>query len=154
MNKGLVKKLILALTLVLVACLVQTSAASDVNGRSIVYGAGLQTCAQVMTPQGLSTEAFIWVAGFLSAYNAFTSNTYSVLSDQSEDASANWLRTYCQLNPVHTLALATATMIRTFYPTRQTTEPAAIVPPAPTPKPKTPPGRAWNTRLKPKDDPS
>lgn len=92
------------------------SALADDEGRYAVKGAGAATCATFARELNeQSTEARLmlsWVAGYLSAYNRLSPETFDMVSWQSDGLMATSLQTYCAQNPEDPLhAVVEAMMI-------------------------------------------
>lgn len=101
--------------------------ASDNNGIYCVSGVGGQSCATVvskLTPgdndyiSQLSEESE-WVAGYLSAYNWLTPDTYSIAGFSDFQGVMTWIVDYARKHPLDPLHEAVQRLIRVLYPKRQ-----------------------------------
>lgn len=94
--------------------------AADASGAFSLIGAGSVSCETYTTAtaeQRLHAET--WWAGYMTAMNRTTPDTYDLLGDFSVDDANAWLFRYCTQNPQTPYAIAVHDMLEAFYPMRQ-----------------------------------
>lgn len=93
---------------------------ADASGKYSIRGAGTIACsAYIKATPAQKQFAETWWAGYLTAMNRSTANTYEVLGDWSVEQANAWLLTYCTQNPDAKLAVAVHKMLEAAYPTRK-----------------------------------
>lgn len=117
---------ILALVLLLVGIPVAIgpATAADAEGNFSIRGAGTVTCAAYLgaTPeQRLHAES--WWAGYLTAMNRATGDTYDLLGGRDVDEATALLEDHCRDHPDQLFALAVHAMLEHYYQTRTTRQP-------------------------------
>jgi hypothetical protein len=93
--------------------------AADPNGRFHIVGAGAVTCQQYIdaTPeQRLYAET--WWAGYFTALNRTTADTYHVMGQVPTEQVNEMLRAYCADNPNDRFAIAVHKVLEQLYPNR------------------------------------
>jgi hypothetical protein len=104
-----------------VALVLTTAAqAADPNGRFHIVGAGAVTCQQYIdaTPeQRLYAET--WWAGYVTALNRTTADTYHVIGATPTEQVNGMIRELCAASPNERLALAVHKVVERLYPSRQ-----------------------------------
>jgi hypothetical protein len=100
------------------------SLAADVQGNFSVKGTGQAPCKDYViaaSSKGQQAAPFLnWLAGYLSAANQYESQTYDMLSWQTDNIIALSLLSYCRANPKTPFALAAAKMVNSLRPSRVT----------------------------------
>jgi hypothetical protein len=113
----------LAVVAIILAALAGPTAAMDGAGNFWVVGAGSLRCssyAQGSPEQKLTMET--WVAGYTTAMNRATSNTYNLLTISVDDAKAR-LDQICQASPDKLFVHAVHELLESLYPNRQLSAP-------------------------------
>lgn len=111
---------VLAPILLAAAAFATPALGADSNGRYSIRGAGTVACSAYLTATPAQKQfAETWWAGYLTAMNRSTANTYEVLGDWSVEQANAWLLTYCTQNPAAKLAVAVHKMLEAAYPTRK-----------------------------------
>lgn len=102
----------------------QPATAADERGAFMVHGAGLASCQMyVDASQEQRLHAETWWAGYLTAMNRVTGDTYDLLGERDfADANA-WLETWCSSNPDALYINAVHQMLESFYPDRTRSAP-------------------------------
>lgn len=59
-----------------------------------------------------------WVAGYLTAYNQFTPDTYNILGNSDLIGVLLWIKNYCEKNPLDSAAAALKNLTPELYPRR------------------------------------
>lgn len=115
-------KLKIAIVYVLFVTLTEVYA-SDKSGKYEVLGQGMQSCgAYVQSRKGdhLKEVSFmVWVAGFLTAYNMYTPDTYDVTANVDLDGLMGWLENYCGANPLKNFSSAVDSLVSELRPKRR-----------------------------------
>jgi hypothetical protein len=65
---------------------------------------------------GIMTPA--WLAGFLTAYNMLTPDTYNILGSSDMQSALVWLDNFCKANPLERISTGAATLVNELYPKR------------------------------------
>jgi hypothetical protein len=109
------------LTLVFAALLSVSGAvqAADNGGRYFIVGAGSRTCqeyTQATPAQRLSAET--WLAGYITAVNRLTPDTYHVGGETSVDKVNAMIAQYCASNGDVALGIAIHRVLERLYPQR------------------------------------
>lgn len=93
--------------------------AADAKGNFAIRGAGTVSCTDYInaTPEQ-KIYAQTWWAGYLTAMNRVTPDTYNLLGRSSIEDADNWLLTYCRQNPNERFATAVHEMLKALYPSR------------------------------------
>jgi hypothetical protein len=108
----------LAAIVLVLASLAGTASAMDDNSRYYVLGAGTVRCSSYLTAtpeQKLYAET--WLAGYTSAMNRSTADTYNLLTISTDEAKAR-LEQYCRENPDRLFAYAVHQLLENLYPNR------------------------------------
>jgi hypothetical protein len=64
-----------------------------------------------------------WLSGYLNAYNSLTPNTDNILGNSDFAGALQWVKIYCEKNPLKTTDDAAAALIIELYPHRITKAP-------------------------------
>lgn len=59
-----------------------------------------------------------WVAGYITAYNLWTPDTWDILGTSDLDSAMLWLETYCKANPLESLGMGMHYLINELRPKR------------------------------------
>lgn len=99
--------------------LLNPAAAADEQGNFMVHGAGLVTCQMYVdaTPEQ-RMHAETWWAGYTTAMNRVTGDTYDLLGARDFEDTNAWLETWCRENPELLYVHAVHQMLESFYPER------------------------------------
>ncbi len=89
---------IAALVLLLGAQPVQ---AAHKSGAYMAYSFGNHSCVDFLKARekGQAEHYYYWLAGYLSAYNRWTKDVFSVLNDASLHAALHWIERDCREHP-------------------------------------------------------
>lgn len=93
--------------------------ASDGNGHYFIVGAGSHSCKEytAATPdQKMYAET--WMAGYISAINRTTPDTYHVAGEASVEKVNGMIAQYCTENPDTALGVAIHRVLESLYPQR------------------------------------
>jgi hypothetical protein len=93
--------------------------AADGSGHYFIVGAGSHTCQEYTraTPdQKLYAET--WMAGYISAINRLTPDTYHVAGETSVENVNGMIAQYCGENPDTSLGVAIHRVLERLYPQR------------------------------------
>jgi hypothetical protein len=92
-----------ALFMVLCVCATGSIQAADEQGRFVVKGAGMTSCAQFAEAAASRDVDFVsyagWLEGFFSALNRYETQTYDLVSWQGTELLMASLARYCSRNP-------------------------------------------------------
>lgn len=105
-------------TALLAAALPGPAAAMDGDGNFWVIGSGSLRCSAYLTgdaDQKLHMET--WVAGYTTAMNRATSDTYNLLTISVDEAKSRLAQT-CQANPNKLFVHAVHELLESLHPTR------------------------------------
>jgi hypothetical protein len=98
--------------------------AADPAGNFRIAGAGSAPCSaySAATPQ---QKQFLetWLAGYATAMNRTTPDTYDLIGNMSIVQIHAWLADYCGKNPQQLLGIAVHLMLEAAYPNRVTKSP-------------------------------
>ncbi len=64
-----------------------------------------------------------WWAGYLTAYNRLTDDTYNVLRNTTPAQANTWLEDYCRDNEDVLIAVAVQDMLEYYFPRRERMSP-------------------------------
>jgi hypothetical protein len=109
-----------SVAIILAALLMGTTAhAVDSNGRFHIVGAGAVTCQQYTdATEQQRIYAETWWAGYITALNRATGDTYNIMGDTTAQAVNGMIAKYCADNPEMRLALAIHKVIEYLQPNR------------------------------------
>lgn len=84
---------------------------------------GSSSCAEALQAAANpgSVEYFAirgWVAGYLTAYNARTLNTYSILGNSDLGGAMLWISSYCARSPLDNVGDAAVALTHELHPKR------------------------------------
>lgn len=100
------------------------AAAADERGNFLVHGAGLASCQMyVDATEEQRLHAETWWAGYTTAMNRVTGDTYDLLGARDYNDANAWLETWCSENPDALYVHAVHQMLESFYPERATRAP-------------------------------
>lgn len=63
-----------------------------------------------------------WIAGYITAYNRLTPDTYSIFGNSNLASVELWLDSWCMANPLRNLPNGMEALIVELYPKRHRTE--------------------------------
>jgi hypothetical protein len=116
------------LLVLLLACWPQTAArAADSSGRFQVFGAGAVSCTNFLQTQqdpDVHTAFDIWIAGYVTALNRTTPDTWSLLNNASRTNVFAWLSDFCRQHEATQFGDAVHEMLESLYPGRIVRAPA------------------------------
>ena len=93
--------------------------AGDSNGRFHVLGAGTVRCsAYTAATAEQKVYAETWWAGYVTAMNRSTADTYNIVGNVSVEQVNGAIATFCQANPEALLAIAVHKVLEDAYPNR------------------------------------
>ena len=101
--------------------------ASAADGDSNYSVQGGRTCSAFLDEQSKKGVGFsiisAWVAGYISAYNLLTPNTFSILGDADLGGALLWIKGYCEKNPLDNVAGAMQGLMSELYLKRTQSKP-------------------------------
>jgi hypothetical protein len=106
-----------------------TAQAATKEGNYATYGHGGNSCGAYLevlnkgrSGHGYSeeNEYIDWARGYLSGYNRYMSNTYSILGQTDLEGSMAFIEKYCRENPLSQFGEAVEKLIIRLYPNRRT----------------------------------
>ena len=62
-----------------------------------------------------------WLAGFLTAYNLLSPDTYNILGNSDMQSALVWLDNFCRANPLEDFSTAASALVAELYPKRHRT---------------------------------
>ena len=97
--------------------------ATDKSGA--FWGFGATSCAQFSEARQNKSDAIYrwWLAGYMTAVNNITPDTYNIVGAESLSGSMAWIEAWCADKPDKTMTDATIALTRDLYPRRQTAKP-------------------------------
>jgi hypothetical protein len=117
-------RLIFGVLVMAVACLGRAQA-GDARGRYIILGVGGRSCRTFVTERSRNNDVnyLMWLAGYLTRYNAATIGAYDILGDTEIDKAMMWLENYCKEHPYQPFDGAAAALVQKW------THPDDVTPP-------------------------
>lgn len=106
-----------------------TAQAATKEGSYATYGHGGNSCGAYLEAlnKGRSgrgyneeNEYIVWARGYLSAYNHYMSNTYSILGQTDLEGAMAFIEKYCRENPLSPFSEAVEELVIRLYPNRRT----------------------------------
>ena len=98
------------------------------RGGFLIYGIGNTACSNFVqavdgAPNRQQDEAdrfalLSWAQGYLTHYNAYATNTYSIAGNSDTPGIQLWLFNYCMGHPDVPFETAVAALVNTLYPAR------------------------------------
>ena len=111
--------------LVAIACLgllASSALAATTDEKYVIKGAGNGTCERFVAEREAQSQAYAlfggWLAGYITAYNQFTDETFDIAPWQNLDLLAAFLDNFCRQNPDLAFVSAVGAMISALQPTR------------------------------------
>lgn len=94
--------------------------AIDASGNYAVWGAGKKSCFgfQQDMSEGNTDKYANYMKGFITAYNIFTDNTYSISGNMNENQIFEWIDGYCTDNPMSSFEAALTSFTFDHYDNR------------------------------------
>jgi hypothetical protein len=115
-------KLLGAVLAVVLAC--ATAQAADNNNNFQILGAGALTCQKYLDASKQDRlYAETWWAGYATAANRLTDDTWSVIGKKSIDDVNGMLQKECGAHPDDLIAIAVHSVLEDLYKTRTTASP-------------------------------
>jgi hypothetical protein len=83
------------------------------------------SCGQFIDDRKTNMDApdRLWLAGWLSAYNALMPHTFNILGSDDLAGAMLWIENWCRQNPLKGMPEAAWALTMALYPTRQTVAP-------------------------------
>lgn len=111
--------------LVAIACLgffASSALAATTDEKYVIKGAGNGSCERFVTEREAQSQAYAlfggWLAGYITAYNQLTDETFDIAPWQNLDLLAAFLDNFCRQNPDLAFVSAVGAMISALQPTR------------------------------------
>jgi len=111
--------------LVAIACLgffASSALAATTDQKYVIKGAGNGTCERFVSEREAQSQAYTlfggWLAGYITAYNQLTDETFDIAPWQNLDLLAAFLDNFCRQNPDVAFVSAVGAMISALQPTR------------------------------------
>ena len=104
---------------VVVAFAAMSSAwAEDKNGQ---YGILTDTCGEYAKDRAKNRTLRYtsWLAGYVTAYNSVSPDTYNILGKSNVKSTMQWLDSWCKANPEEHLAGGMHALMKELQPARQ-----------------------------------
>jgi len=108
-----------------IACLAffaSSALAATTDERYVIKGAGNGTCERFVTEREAQSQSYAlfggWLAGYITAYNQLTDETFDIAPWQNLDLLAAFLDNFCRQNPDLAFVSAVGAMISALQPTR------------------------------------
>ncbi len=99
--------------------------AADPDGRYQLLGAGTVTCqAYTNATEEQRVYAATWWAGYITAMNRATPDTYHLMGETPPEQVNEMLRKYCGDNPNDRFAIAVHKVVEQLYPKRTRKKPS------------------------------
>lgn len=116
-------KILLALTLFMPASI---SSAADIEDHYAIWGLGQKSCHSYNQARAAGDFEHYkeYVAGYLTAYNAFVPETYNIVPDMDTNAIIAWLDAHCADSQTMSFADAMHALVDEMHGKRQKTSPA------------------------------
>ena len=96
--------------------------AADKNAQ---YGILTDTCGEYAKDRAKNRTLRYtsWIAGYVTAYNAASPDTYNILGDSNVKSTMQWLDTWCKANPEGNLAGGMHALTQELHAKRHKTRP-------------------------------
>jgi hypothetical protein len=95
--------------------------AADNKGKYVMLGAS--TCGAYLKELSAGSidnvRDYGWLAGYITAYNVMTPNTYDILGNSDLRSVELWVKNYCDKNPLKNISNAVEVLMIELYPTRK-----------------------------------
>jgi hypothetical protein len=114
-------KTLLCISLMVSGALMGSQAvAADANGSYSVLGSS--SCGAFLKALAdksvQNVRDYAWIAGYMTAYNLLTPNTYKILGSSDLPSAELWIKNYCEKNPLDDMAGALEVLMIELYPKR------------------------------------
>jgi hypothetical protein len=99
----------------------QSASGSDEQSRFATFGGDCREAIKMYefwTERNEDPTFTIWLAGYVTAYNAATPGTYNILGSNDLKSATLWLYNWCKANPQRSLAEAAEALTIDLYPAR------------------------------------
>jgi hypothetical protein len=102
---------------------IEPAVAVDQNGGYWVFNN--TTCGQLIDDRARAADGpdRLWLAGWLSAYNEQTPNTFNLVASDDLSGAMLWIENWCRQHPLSAMAEGARELVKALYPTRQTKAP-------------------------------
>ena len=123
----MMKRSLLAVVVCAAAMLAATPSAMAADADGAYFSLRPESCREFRRVQSSDerTPALMnirgWIAGYLTAYNRQTPDTYDVLGITEFDAALRFVDGYCKAHPLDNLTAAMEALTESQYPTRHRT---------------------------------
>jgi len=105
-----------------------TGFTADANGNHAIWGRGNKSCYSYINDR--KSENFTaykhYIMGYLTAYNAFTPNTYRMSGNMNLNEILVWFDDYCELKAMSAFELALSDFIIEHYDRRMKSSSSGI----------------------------
>ena len=109
-------------TAVLVSLLVFSAPGYSADENGLANAIGISSCGEWVKERTadsvLSWQDKTWIAGYLTAYNRQTPDTWDIQGNTDIESIFLWLDKYCRENPLENLGGAMADLTEELYPNR------------------------------------
>lgn len=116
-----------AVSVLAALCFVPTTLAASADGDFRMVGAGAVACGQITADLAAdpanATEIGSWVAGYATATNRNTDDTWDLMGEAGLDGYFAAVQADCAANPEKTLENAAFDVLNANYATRTVTKP-------------------------------
>jgi hypothetical protein len=91
--------------------------AADKNSQ---YGMLTDTCGEYVKDRAKNRTLrhTSWIAGYVTAYNSVSPETYNILGKSNVQSAMLWLDNWCKAHPSENLAGGMHALVQELYPTR------------------------------------
>jgi hypothetical protein len=111
-------RLIITVVLVLLSSSTQSA---DKTGSYAIIGSGTASCGKYVEARKSDSDGNYraWLAGYISALNLMTKDTYNVMGETDTDGMMLWIENYCTGNPLKRFESAAQAVSAKLLPTRK-----------------------------------
>ncbi len=89
--------------------------AVDMGGRYLVSGVGKDSCQSYVDSDEIGQSYYrAWLSGYITSYNYYEEDTYSIVNKKSVNDLETWLRGYCFANLDHSFEQAAKGLMRSL----------------------------------------
>lgn len=101
-----------------------TAWGADKNGA--FQSQGQRSCGTFIEARNSRSDqggyAGAWIGGYITAYNAITPNTYSILGASDYNSVILWMENWCKANPLSSVTSGMEELTIALYPRRYKTQ--------------------------------